>query len=191
MIVTISGLPGSGKSTLAKNLAKELGLKHYSAGGLLREIAKERGLSLIQLHEAMDHDTAVDEELDRRTAELAEKEDDFVIDGRIAWHFVPHSIKLFVKIDLKVAAERVFRDTKAGKEERGTEGENISVKHTMENMKQRIEMNEARYKKLYGIDFLKEENYDLVLDTSNCPAEETLEKALAFVKQKIKKGETH
>jgi len=188
VIVAISGLPGSGKSTLAKNLAKALGLKHYSAGGLLRQIAKERGLGLIQLHEAMEHDKAIDEELDRRTAKLAEKEDDFVIDGRVAWHFIPQSVKIFVKVDLKVAAERVFADTQAGKEERGSESENISVEHTVENMKQRIEMNKVRYKKLYGIDYLDEKNYDLVLDTSKCPADETLEKALAFVKQKIKKG---
>lgn len=188
LIVTISGLPGSGKSTLAKNLAKALGLKHYSAGGLLRQIAKERGLGLIQLHEAMEKDKTIDQALDRKSAELAKKEDNFVIDGRIAWHFIPQSIRIFVKIDLKVAAERVFADTQAGKEERGIESENTSIEHTMKNMKQRIEMNAARYRKLYEIDYLNEKNYDLVLDTSKCPAGKTLERALAFVKQKIKKG---
>ena len=183
MILTISGLSGSGKSTLAKNLAKELGLKHYSAGGLLREISEKRGLTLMQLHDLMEKDKSIDLELDKKTAELGKKEDNFVIDGRVAWHFIPNSVKIFVKIDLRTAAERIFEDIKKGKEERQHEQEHKSLEQTMEKMKQRNEMNGRRYEKLYGINYLDEKNYDLVLDTTKASREETLERALEKIRE--------
>ena len=183
MIITVTGMPGSGKSTLAKNIAKELGLEHYSAGDLLRHIAKERGMSLLQLHHAMEEDKSVDEELDRRTEKFGKEMDNFVIDGRVAWHFIPNSIKVFVKIDLKAAATRVFADTVAGKEERSEESENISLEETMKNMEERMELNRTRYKRLYGIDYLDDNNYDIVVDTTESGIEETKEKVLNQIKQ--------
>ena len=183
MIITVTGMPGSGKSTLAKNIAKELGLEHYSAGDLLRHIAKERGMGLLQLHHAMEEDKSVDEELDRRTEKFGKEMDNFVIDGRVAWHFIPNSIKVFVKIDLKAAATRVFADTVAGKEERSEESENISLEETMKNMEERMELNRTRYKRLYGIDYLDDNNYDIVVDTTESGIEETKEKVLNQIKQ--------
>ncbi len=182
MIITITGFPGSGKSTLGKGIAKELGLKHYSAGMFWRQIGKERGMSLMQVQEAAKKDRAIDDEIDRRTKELGEKEDNFVIDGRVAWHFIPNSIKIFVKVDLEKAAERVFRDTKAGKGERTGE-EHASIEETVQNMRKRMQMNKERYMKLYGIDYLDESNYDIIVDTTDCSIPETREKVLKKVKQ--------
>ena len=101
MIVTITGFPGSGKSTLGKGIAKALGFKHYSAGDFLRQISKEMGMSLMQIQQEMEKNTEIDLELDKRTEKVAGKEDNFVIDGRMAWHFVPKSIKIFVKVERK------------------------------------------------------------------------------------------
>lgn len=182
MIITITGYPGSGKSTLGKGIAKALGLKHYSAGDLLREIAKEKGIGLMQIQHEMEKDRKIDDELDKRTTELGKKEDDFVIDGRVAWHFVPKSIKIFVKIDLEKAAERVFRDSQQEKNERSEETENTSVKETAKNMKQRMEMNKKRYKKLYNVDYLNEKNYDIVVNTSENSIDVTRKLVLEQIK---------
>lgn len=183
MIITITGYPGSGKSTLGKGIAKELGLKHYSAGDFLRQISKERGMSLMQIQHEMKKDRKTDDELDKRTAELAKKEDDFVIDGRMAWHFVPKSIKVFVKVDLKKAAERVYKDTCRGTKERQGETCNVSVEETEANMRKRMQMNRQRYKKLYNQDFLDEKNYDIVVDTTTASSEETRAKALEEIRK--------
>ncbi len=187
MIITITGYPGSGKSTLGKGIAKALGMKHYSAGDFLREIAKEKGLGLMQLQKEMEKDRSVDDELDKRTTELAKKEDNFVIDGRVAWHFIPNSVKIFVKIDLEKAAERVYRDTKQGKDERKGETGNLSIGETVKNMRQRMEMNKKRYKSLYNVDYLDEKNHDIVVDTSNSGIAETKEKVLKQLKQYLNK----
>ena len=187
MIVTVTGLPGSGKSTLAKGIAKALGLKHYSAGDFLREIAREKGLGLMQVQKQMAGDRAIDDELDARTAKLGKEQDGFVIDGRVAWHFVPKSVKLFVKVDLRKAAERVFADTAAGREERKGEKENKSVEETLRNMQKRVEMNRKRYSKLYGVDYLDEGNYDIVVDTTSSGIDETKEKVLKQIKLYLSK----
>ncbi len=181
MIITITGYPGSGKSTLGKGIAKALGLKHYSAGDLLRQIAKEKDLPVMELHRLMEEDESVDRELDERNKKLGLEEDNFVIDGRLSWHFIPKSVKIFVKIDLKKAAERVFKDSCSDKKERCGE-ENASVQKTVENMQKRMEMNKGRYLKLYNVDYLNESNYDIVVDTTKASIQETKEGVLKQIK---------
>jgi cytidylate kinase len=183
MIITITGYPGSGKSTLGKGIAKALGLKHYSAGDFLREIAKERGMSLLQILHAMEKDRSIDDEIDRRSELLGKKEGNFVIDGRMAWHFIPNSTKIFVKIDLKAAAKRIYEDTCAGKKERCGEGENKSLEETEKNMRERLELNRNAYKRLYKVDYLDEKNYDIVIDTTQSGIEETRETALKKIRE--------
>ena len=46
MIITISGLPGAGKSTVGRLVAEHFKLKHYSVGDLMRQLAKEKKMSL-------------------------------------------------------------------------------------------------------------------------------------------------
>ena len=180
MIVTVSGLPGSGKSTLAKSLAKSLGFRHYSSGDFWRQIAKEKGISILELNKLAEKNPALDRELDNRTVRLAEKEDNFVIDSRMAWHFIPKSVKIFAHVDLKEAARRVFMDKRQEKE-------NTSIEETLKSMEKRTESERERYKKLYGADYTDRKNYDLVIDTTKTSPEQALEKALEFVKQYLKK----
>ena len=56
MIITISGKPGSGKSTVAKRLAAELGLTHVSAGDFMRDMATERGITVLELSAIAEND---------------------------------------------------------------------------------------------------------------------------------------
>jgi cytidylate kinase len=178
LIVTISGLPGSGKSTLAKGLAKCLGFRHHSAGEFMRQIAAERKTSILELSKIAEKDGSIDREIDNRTKKLAAGEDNFVMDSRMAWYFIPKSVKLFVEVDLGKAAERIFKDMRAD------EKENTSVEKTLENLKRRVESERARYMKLYGVDYLDRKNYDLVLDSTRMNKQETLERALGFVRRK-------
>ena len=48
MIITVGGQAASGKSTLAKALAERLRYRHISAGHVMREMAAERGTSLVE-----------------------------------------------------------------------------------------------------------------------------------------------
>ncbi|MBS3128008.1 nucleoside monophosphate kinase, partial [Candidatus Woesearchaeota archaeon] len=109
MIITISGAPGSGKSTVATFLAKALHLQHYSAGQFMRDMAKERGVTLVELQkEAQEDQGKIDKEIDARTKKLGKEKDNFIIDGRMAWHFIPHAKKIFLDVEIATGARRIY-----------------------------------------------------------------------------------
>ena len=107
MIITISGMPGSGKTTVAKLLAKRLGYEHYSMGDLRGKMAMERGISIDELNKLGEKESWTDKEADDYQKKLGETEDNFVTDGRTGFHFIPHSRKIFLKVDLRIGAERI------------------------------------------------------------------------------------
>ncbi|MFP4553575.1 MAG: AAA family ATPase, partial [Actinomycetota bacterium] len=63
-------------------MARELGLRHVSAGDFMREMAAEREMSILELSRSAEERDAIDREIDARTASLAEESSDFVIDAR-------------------------------------------------------------------------------------------------------------
>jgi predicted cytidylate kinase len=177
VIITISGLPGSGKSTLAKNLAKALGFRRYSVGDLRGRMAMERGMTIDELNEIGYKEEWVHKEADAYQARLGKNEENFTIDSWLGFHFIPHSVKIFLEVDPEVGARRVFRD------QRPDEKPAESVAETRSMLENRMVTMDEQYKKYYGIDFRKRDNYDLAFDTTNLTREETLQKALEFIKR--------
>ncbi len=175
MIITISGIAGSGKSTVAKLLAKRLGYKHYSIGDLMRKIAKERGISLLELSKLAETDKCIDEELDKKQIELGKTEDNFVIDSRLGFHFIPKSIKVFLEVDISEAAKRILKE----KREHETYKD---VKESIEQIKRRMESEDKRYRKYYNVDYRKRENYDIIIDTTSLTPEEVVDEILKRIK---------
>jgi cytidylate kinase len=170
MIITISGSPGSGKSTLSRALARRLGFRHYSVGDLMRTLAKKRGTSLLELSREAERDSSIDRELDRMQEELGKKQDNFIMDSRLGFHFIPQSIKIFLEVDEREAASRIFHDL--NREER----ENTSLEKTLENIRRRKASERLRYRKYYGLDCYRKSQYDLVFDTTGLSKEQTLER---------------
>ena len=175
MIITISGVPGSGKSTVATLVAKKLNFKHHSIGDLMRTLAAKKKMSLLELSEVAEKDKKVDEELDAAQVELGKKEDNFVLDSRLGYHFIPHSFKVFLKVEPEEAARRIFC---AKREE---EKENITMEDTIRNIKRRKESETLRYKKFYGLNPFDESQYDLIVDTTRLTSKETAAKIIEKV----------
>ena len=183
MIITLSGVPGSGKSTVAKLVAKELGFRHYSAGDFMREIAGKRGLSLLELGRAAEKDHSIDQELDKRTTELGKREDDFVMDSRLAYHFIPDSFKVFLEVDDREAAKRVFSDIRKKKEGRKVEKESTTPAATLAAIKKRRKSEELRYRKYYNLNPYDEKQYDIVIDTTRTTPDKVVGKVVTAVKK--------
>lgn len=177
MIVTISGKAGSGKSTVAKLLAKRLGYRHYSMGDLRRKMAREKGLSIGELNRLGEKEPFTDREVDEYQERLGRREDNFVVDGRTSFHFIPQSKKIFLDARLEVRARRVFRD------ERSTE-KFKNLEETKKALVERERSDSKRYKKYYGLDCSDLKNYDIIIDTSDIPAEKVVEKILEFLRKK-------
>jgi len=179
VIITISGMPGSGKTTIGKLLAEKLGYKFYSMGDLRGRMAMEKGLTIDELNELGMKEEWTDRDVDEFQKQLGEKEDNFVIEGRLSFYFIPHSIKIFLDVDLETAAKRIFKD------QRPDEKKVNSIKEVLEIIKKRIENDKKRYQKYYGIkNFMDKRHYDLVINTTKLSKEEVIEKVLNFLKKK-------
>ncbi len=183
MIITISGVPGSGKSTVAKMVAWKLGMKHYSAGDFMREAAEKRGITLLEISKAAEKDRSIDRELDERTGRLGRGKDDFVMDSRLAYHFIPGSFKVFLTVDEKEAANRIYGDVKSKKAGRKVEKESVTLAATLSAVKKRRKSEELRYKKYYKLNPYNLKQYDLVIDTTKATPKKVVDKIIDAVKK--------
>jgi len=175
MRITLSGTPGSGKTSVAKSLSRRLKLKHYSIGDLMRKIAKEKNMTLIQLTRLANKSDEIDKELDKAQIDL-KKEDNFVIDSRIGFYFIPNSVKIFLDADFDIRIKRIF----GGKRVEETYSDLSQAK---KEIKERFDSEQERYRKLYDLDYLDKKNYDYILDTSKLKVEEATDKIIKFIKK--------
>lgn len=178
MIITISGMPGSGKSTVAKLLAKKLNYQHYSVGDLRGKMAVARGMTIEELNELGKREDWTDREPDEYQTKLGKTEDNFIIDSRLGFYFIPHSFKLFLDIDGHVAAERIFKN------QRPDEKPCQTVEELIKRLALRATADDLRYGQYYGISFQNHSQYDLVLDSTNQTPEELVSKILAALPKK-------
>jgi cytidylate kinase len=178
VIISISGRPGSGKSAVAKVLAAQLGLDHVSAGDFMRDMAHERGVSILELSRTAEGDIAIDHEIDARTRTLGATRDDFVIDARLAWHFLPDSIKVFLDVRPEVAAARVYGA------QRGIERENVDLAATQRAIEARSRSETERYRRYYGIDYTDPAHFDLVVDTSDLDITGVVARVRSFIEER-------
>ncbi|HJU32017.1 MAG TPA: cytidylate kinase family protein [Hyphomicrobiaceae bacterium] len=160
-IITLGGMPGSGKSSTGRRLAQLLGYRRLSSGDFFREMAHRRGISVEEINQVAESDVSLDHETDAWIRAQAEHQD-FVIDSRTAFHWIPDAFKVFLKLDPHVAAQRTF----AHIQEEGRVGQMaVSVEDVYEKTVARIESEKRRYQTLYGLDYTDASQYDLVVDT--------------------------
>lgn len=189
MILTISGNPGSGKSTIAKILVKKLKAERVYAGGMLREMAKERNLKIEELLKLAEKHTEIDSEVDIRVRDRARKLEKsgkvVIVEGRVHFHIIPESLKVYIKVDEEEGARRIWKDLqdKEKNKERNQEAAK-SIEEVIKKNKFREETDAKRYVHLYGVDHRDPKNYDLLINTTEITAEEAAEKIIQFVKKR-------
>ena len=189
MIVSISGNQGSGKSTIASMLAEELGWPRYYMGGLRREAAQKRGLTLAEYNKLGETDPTTDLEVDRYQEELGKTQDNFVIEGRTSWYFIPQSFKIFIYVSEEEGARRIFAQLQAKSSEmRNNEDDFATYDEVLASVRQRRASDDKRYRQYFGIDVYNMSNYDFCLDTTNLTKEEVFDRVLSEVRKNIDKA---
>jgi predicted cytidylate kinase len=182
MIITLDGTPGSGKNTIGERLAEEYHLQFYSVGDtMIRAVAKKRGITIKELLVLREKDPTIDQEADTYQENLGKEEDNFVITGRTSYHFIPHAIKIFLKVSYTVAAKRIWKDVQAS--DKRNEGKYSSESQVAQFTKERNERDWQIYKKYYDIDVNNAFNYDLVVDTSILSKDEVFHVVKTFIDQ--------
>jgi CMP/dCMP kinase len=177
MKIALGGKAGSGKSTVAKAIAQEFKLKHYSTGDLMRSLAQKAGLKIEQF--VKDRPKEADSQVDERTKKIGREEDNFIFDSRLAFHFLPGSIKVFLDVKTKTAAQRIMKD------QRESETEHISIEDTIKKIEKRWNDSREKYIDFYKVDMQDKSNYDLYLDTTNLTLEEVIKKVKEFILQSL------
>lgn len=177
MIITIGGNLGAGKTTLAAKLSEALHYEELYVGGIFRQMAAEKNLTIEQFYAELKSDPAVEQAVDKRQATLMRERDNVVVQGRVAWYFAKSSpfgvLNVLLTVDPAVGARRS-----------GERKENIG-KTTDEMVivtAEREKVERERYAMLYGIkDHLDPAHYDLVLDTTSLTIDQVFEKVLSAV----------
>lgn len=173
MKITIFGLAGTGTSSAGKALAKRLDYEFKSSGNMFREMATDLGLSVYELDELSKTDSKYDLELDNRIKQFGENGENFVVESRLAWYFIPDSFKIKFICDFDERIRRVC------------ERDGVEKDIAIEKTNQRENATFYRYKKYYDIeDYTLDSNFDLIIDTTNSNIEEVVETIVLAVENK-------
>jgi cytidylate kinase len=164
-IITVSGKPGSGKSSTADKVAELLGYTRYSSGDIVRNLLAREHITLAEYNTRAASDLSFDEKIDQMLRNLRDK-NDIVIDSRLGFYWIPESFKVYLDLDIQVATVRIFKDAQ-GNNMRTKGGEfATSLELVAKQVKDRMEVEQSRFKSLYGIDPYNTGHFDLVIDTS-------------------------
>jgi len=167
--ISITGDLGSGKSTVCRIIQDNYGFKLYSTGEILRELAEKYNMDVLSFNKYIQTHTEIDEEIDTALAEVGKRNENLILDSRLAWHFVPDSFKIYLSVNPTIAAERILN---AG---RGSIESYSDIEEARSKILQRKAIENLRYLKKYGVDCSDKSNFDLVIDTTHMTPEEVAE----------------
>jgi len=184
MIITITGEPGAGKSTIGKRLAKRLNYEYYYIGQIRRDAAKKNGMTLAEYNKYGETHPETDIEVDNYQKKLGEEKDNFVIEGRTSWFLIPQSIKLFLKVNFKKGAQRIFKELQEYDNRNNEDNKLKTIQDVLRSNQKREISDKYRYKKYYNKDCSDENNFDFIVDTTNLTRDEVFEKVLKYVQEK-------
>lgn len=166
-IITITGDHASGQGTLSNKLQEKLNYEIYRNGLYVRNLAKEKGMSITEFQVYLNEHPDLDKQIEKSAADYANTHDNLIVDAKLGWYVIPKSFKVYLKVDIDVAVKRAFEDVARKNTEPFSNideaREKIIYRHTQET---------KRWQAEYGVNRDDMSNYDLVIDTTNLNPEE-------------------
>jgi|ERR1044072_640341 cytidylate kinase len=175
-VITIAGQIGSGKSAVCRQLHQQTNWEVISAGAIMRRAATRSGMSILQMNEYATSHSEIDAEVDNYLISLRKGINSIIVDSRLAWHFIPSSLKVYLVVDPYVGAQRIFEATRVDEKYPSVE---IAYADSIE--RQRLET--ERYMELYSVDCQSWHNYHVIIDTTHASPEQTA----ALILNKVKR----
>ena len=156
MIVTIGGLAGTGTTTTAEVLSKKLDIPYISAGFIFREMAAERGMSVLEFSEFAEGNDDIDKEIDKRQADKAKSTENLILEGRLSAYFVDNAdLRIWLITPFDVRSKRIsIREEK-------------SIDIAKDEIIVREKSEALRYMEIHNIDISNMDIYDLIINTDS------------------------
>lgn len=164
-IITISGKPGSGKSSTADRVAELLGYTRYSSGDMVRRILRDSGKTLEEYNRDATADSSLDAQVDAALRELRNHQD-IVVDSRLGFYWLPESFKVYLDLELELATARIYKDTVANEMRKSVGTSHNSLNDVSRQVRERMQSEQSRFRRLYGVDPFATSHFDFVIDTS-------------------------
>jgi cytidylate kinase len=159
-LITVAGQIGSGKTEVCNEIGRRTDWKIVSAGVILRRMATEKGMSILEFNEYAKAHKEIDREIDGYLASLDRSPEPLIVDSRLAWHFLPNSFKVYLVVEPVIGANRVYLASRA--DENHASPETAGADNAE---RQRLE--QERFFSLYSVSPGNWRNYDLVIDTTH------------------------
>jgi cytidylate kinase len=150
-------------------------------GGLRREMAQKKGMTLAEYNKLGETDISTDQEVDEYQKKLAETQDNFIIEGRTSWYFIPRSLKIYIDVSPEEGAKRVFGSLQK-KNNRNEANNLLSWQDVMASAEERVASDRRRYQQYYNIDAYDPKNYDFYIDSTNLTVEQVFAAVYNWIK---------
>jgi cytidylate kinase len=177
-IVTISGDLASGKTSVATGLSAKLGFGHISVGKIYREIADGLGMNSLEFNLYAEWTPEIDKRVDSIVIGLVSDRRDYVVESRTAWHQLEGSLKVYLKVDPDVGAERVRGDMNRRNEPLYANHEDAKAQ-----LRARKESENRRILAEYGVDCEDLLNYDVVIESTTLTIDQIVDQLVSIVNQ--------
>ena len=181
-IISLTGDLASGKGETSRILIEKLGYGIYRNGQYFRKLAKEMNMTVTESNIYVEDHPDIARQIENSAAEYAKSNDNFIIDARLGWYAVPESFKVYLKVDIDVAAKRAFNDI----DRKDTENFE-TLEEQKQDMIKRANLEKERYFNLYGIRQGDISNYDLIVDTTYKTPEEVANTIIEEYEKWLKK----
>ncbi len=172
--ITLFGMAGTGKGTIRDLLKKKLGYdKSFSCGDFERQVAESRGMTLLEIDRLAKTDSSIDIEQDKVMAEFGKNNDNFIVEGRLAWYFIPDSFKIALLCDFDDRVKRIAKR------------ENKDIAQVEAETLEREKAIAERFETYYNLkDFQNPANFDLSIDTTHLTPDEIVEQIIVVLKDR-------
>ena len=157
MRITVSGLPGSGTTSLSRYLAQTHNFTMISAGEVFRECAREHNLELAEFGRLAEQDPTFDKMIDLRQKEIAEAQDNIIVEGRLSgWMVQKADLKVWLFAPINCRINRIVNRDQIADDE-------TTKKITLE--RERCEA--GRYSAYYNININDLSIYHIILNSEH------------------------